>query len=176
MGRRARTALLQSGRPHPLRCRNPDQPARHRRPVPVLYLHRAGILMAVEEQAPTERTTARRRIARALGWTARAFGLVLVAAVLLAFGALAYLRTESGLAQLTRLVEGLASNAQSRLTIGLIRGSFPEHLRLENVSLSDDRGALVSLDYAELRWRPWKLFSRHLDVSVFEIGIIDVHR
>jgi translocation and assembly module TamB len=132
--------------------------------------------MAVKEQAPTERTTAHRRIARALGWTAKAFGLVLVAAVLLVFGALAYLRTESGLAQLALLVEELASNEQSRLTIGLIRGSFPEHLRLENVSLSDNQGALVSLDYAELRWRPWKLFSRHLDVSVFEIGIIDVHR
>ena len=133
--------------------------------------------MATNEHTPsTEQPTARRRIARALGWTAKALGLVLVVAVLLVFGALAYLRTDSGLAQLARLVERVASSEQSALTIGRLEGTFPEHLRLENVSLTDDQGTLVNLDFAELRWRPWKLLSRHLDVTFFEIGTLALNR
>jgi translocation and assembly module TamB len=133
--------------------------------------------MATNEDTPTtERATARRRVARALGWTAKVLGSVLVVAVLLVVGALAYLRTESGLAQLPRLIETLASSPQSTLIIGRLDGAFPEHLRLENVSLADNQGTLVSLDYAELRWRPWKLLSRHLDVTSFEIGTIALSR
>ena len=133
--------------------------------------------MAADKQTPPiERTTVRRGVARALGWAAKGVGVALVVILLLVAGGVAYLRTESGLAQLARLVEWLASSEQSSLTIGRLDGAFPEHLRLENVSLSDQQGTLVSLDYAELRWRPWRLLSRHLDVTVFDIGTVDVKR
>ena len=133
-------------------------------------------MTANEHASNPERSTGRRRAVRVLGWTGKVLGLVLLVVVLLVAGALAYLRTESGLAQLARLIEKLASGEQSTLTIGGLEGAFPEHLRLENVSLTDDQGALVTIDFAELRWHPWRLLSRHLDVSTFEIGTIDVHR
>ena len=133
-------------------------------------------MAANKQMPPIERTTVRRRVARALGWAAKAVGIVLVVILVVVAGGAAYLRSESGLAQLARLVEWLASSEQSSLTIGRLEGAFPEHLRLENVSLSDQQGTLVSLDYAELRWRPWRLLSGHLAVTVFDIGIVDVTR
>ena len=133
--------------------------------------------MAIDEHAPRpEHASARRRVRRVLGWTAKVLGLVLLVAVLLVGGALAYLRTDSGLAQLARLIETLVSSEQSTLTIRRLEGAFPEHLRLENVSLTDAQGTLVGLDYAELRWRPWRLLSRHLDVTTFEIGTLALNR
>ena len=130
-----------------------------------------------EQTSPsTEQPTGRRRLARVLGWVAKGLVLVLFVVVVLVAGGVAYLRTESGLAQLARLVEWLASSEQSSLTIGRLEGAFPEHLRLENVSLHDQQGTLVSLDYAELRWRPWRLLSRHLAVTSFEIGTLALDR
>ena len=133
--------------------------------------------MTANEHAPTPaRSTGRRRAVRVLGWTGKVLGLVLLVVVLLVAGVLACLRTESGLAQLAWLIEKVASSDQSKLAIGSLRGAFPEHLRLENVSLTDNQGVLLTIDFAELRWHPWRLFSRHLAISVFEIGTIDVHR
>jgi translocation and assembly module TamB len=133
--------------------------------------------MALSEPLPsTERpTTDRRRLTRVLAWTAKLLGLVLLAVILLVAGAFVYLRT-AGLAQLSRLIEGLASSERSTLSIGSLKGAFPEHLRLENVSLADDKGTLVAIDFVELRWRPWRLLSRHLDVAAFEIGRVDLNR
>ena len=102
--------------------------------------------------------------------------MALVVIVVLVAGVFAYLRTDSGLAQLARLIEGLASSERSTLTIGSLHGAFPEHLRIENVSLTDGQGILVTIDFVELRWRPWQLLSRHLDVTVFDIGTVDVKR
>ena len=133
--------------------------------------------MTATEHAPTpERSTGRRRAVRVLGWTGTVLGLVLLVVVLLVAGVLAYLRTESGLAQLATMIEKVASGERSKLAIGSLEGAFPEHLRLENVSLTDDQGVLLTIDFADLRWHPWRLLSRHLAVSVFEIGTIDVHR
>jgi translocation and assembly module TamB len=133
--------------------------------------------MTVDEGVPDPgRSTGRRRAVRVVGWIGKVLGLLLLLVVLLIAGASAYLRTESGLAQLARLIETLASSERSTLTIGSLDGAFPEHLRIENVSLSDERGALVTIDFAELRWRPWRLIFRHLDVATFEVGTMDVHR
>ena len=79
-----------------------------------------------EQTSPsTEQPTGRRRLARVLGWVAKAVGVVLVVILLVAAGGVTYLRTESGLAQLARLVEWLASSEQSSLTIGRCRELFP---------------------------------------------------
>ena len=82
--------------------------------------------MAANEHAPSHRTSD--RLAAGLrGCSAgrpKFWGLVLLVVVLLVAGALAYLRTESGLAQLARLIERLASSEQSTLTIGASRRGF----------------------------------------------------
>ena len=110
-----------------------------------------------------------------LGWIAQGLGVLLLVVVVLVAGIFTYLRTDAGLAHLARLIEGLASS-EEHINHRKSRGAFPEHLRLENISLTDDQGTLIAIDFVELRWRPWKLLSRHLNVTAFEVGTVDVNR
>ena len=110
-----------------------------------------------------------------LGWIAQGLGVLLLVVVVLVAGIFTYLRTDAGLAHLARLIEGLASS-EEHINHRKSRGAFPEHLRLENISLTDDQGTLITTDFVELRWRPWKLLSRHLNVTAFEAGTVDVNR
>jgi Uncharacterized protein conserved in bacteria len=117
-----------------------------------------------------------RRLRRVLRWVGASVGLLLILTLVGVAGAIAYLRTDAGLEQLRALIERVASTPEAELRIGHIGGSFPETLRIENVSLSDSQGPLISLDFAELRWNPGQLLARRLDISLFDVGTLAVNR
>lgn len=124
----------------------------------------------------TQPQAAQGRIARLLVRAAQVLGILLVAVLVLVAGTVLYLRTESGLARLARLIEAQVSSDRMTLSIGSLKGAFPEHLRVENVALTDAQGTLVSIDYADLSWQPLDLLGRRLAVDSFDIGTVTVNR
>lgn len=116
------------------------------------------------------------RLGRGLRWVAAGVGGLVAVVFAVVVGLIFYLRTDVGLATLAEAIEELASKPEATLQIGHLGGTFPEHLRVEDVSLHDAHGTMISLDHAELRWRPLSLLARHLDVTLLEIGTLALER
>ena len=76
-----------------------------------------------------------------------------------------------------RLIERLTA----RLTDGHVQlaglaGPFPAALDLGRLQLSDDKGIWLSAEHVSLRWSPWALLGRHVQVQSLSVARLDIER
>lgn len=132
--------------------------------------------MSESDKKPLTAPSTASRLKLRARWVKIALVVLLVVVLAVLGGTLAFLRTEAGLTTLARLIEHGARTPKTELRIGKLTGTFPEHLRLEDVTFSDAAGTIVELDRLELRWHPLALFDRHLRVSLLDIGTLTINR
>jgi translocation and assembly module TamB len=111
-----------------------------------------------------------RRALKIFAWAVG--GVALLA--LLSIGAL-YIagNTDSGRAMLQNLTQRLTSG---HVVVSGLTGSLPQHLVLERVQLSDDRGVWLTAEHVTLEWSPWALLARRLQVDTLHAASVDVER
>src|SRR5690606_4387670 len=141
-------------------CRRAAEPAaRHRRCLSGLFLARAGFLMAVRASPDLRDTTGIARAAGAVFFGTGALALMLVALVLAALN-IAPLRH----AALERVLAEVNRGA-ARISIGDLEGRWPTTLLVKRLTVSDAEGQWLSLDSAELRWRPAALLAARFRIE-----------
>ena len=69
----------------------------------------------------------------------------------------------------------------SRLTDGQVQltgmhGSFPAALDLDRLQLSDDQGVWLFAEHISLRWSPWALLARDVQVDSLHVGLLHMER
>jgi translocation and assembly module TamB len=69
----------------------------------------------------------------------------------------------------------------SRLTDGQVQlsgihGTFPAALDLDRLQLSDDQGVWLFAEHISLRWSPWALLGRHVQVDSLHVGLLHMER
>ncbi|MBS7706439.1 translocation/assembly module TamB domain-containing protein [Chelatococcus asaccharovorans] len=96
--------------------------------------------------------------------------------VVVALGLVVLTRTDFGRAEIVRLVERFASSDGMTIRIGRLEGALPAEMRVLDVTIADPRGVWLSLDQADLRWRPLALIRGRLDVELVRLGHLDVAR
>ncbi|MBS7697287.1 MULTISPECIES: translocation/assembly module TamB domain-containing protein [unclassified Chelatococcus] len=96
--------------------------------------------------------------------------------VVVALGLVVLTRTDFGRAEIVRLVERFASSDGMTIRIGRLEGALPAEMRVRDVTIADPRGVWLSIDQADLRWRPLALISGRLDVELVRVGHLDVAR
>ena len=110
---------------------------------------------------------------RALRITAWTFGAVLLLVVALAAAVLIAGNTARG--------RSLLEQATARLTDGHVRfaglaGSFPAAIELGQLQLSDARGVWLTAERISLRWSPFALLTRQVQVESLRLARLDIER
>ncbi|HEY4210578.1 MAG TPA: translocation/assembly module TamB domain-containing protein [Steroidobacteraceae bacterium] len=103
-------------------------------------------------------------------WTA---GSILGLALLLIAALLIVGNTVSGRRWIERTT---ASLTDGRVQLREIGGSFPSHLTLARLQLSDDRGVWLTAERIALDWSPFALLSRHVQVDKLEVDRLAIDR
>lgn len=115
-------------------------------------------------------TPVMRRALKIAVWTAGsllALGVLLVAAIFVVGN------TQSGRVFIARTTAKLTDG---RVRLSGIGGSFPADLQLARLELSDERGVWLSAEGISLRWSPWDLLARHIQVDRLEVDRLQVDR
>ena len=119
--------------------------------------------------APRARRSAGRRVLR---WTLIVLAVLLLLPVLL----LAFLETGPGRRLALGLIEDLGSSPGATIEIGESEGGFLDRLTLSRVTLSDDRGAWLTLEGVVLDWSPSALFGGRLEVELLGAETVALER
>lgn len=96
-------------------------------------------------------------------WLAGA-GLAVVAVIVLAFAALAWIGTDSGRRFVATRVENLAFDNGMKIGIGRIEGSVLGEMRIRDFTLSDPQGIFLRAPLVALDWRPLAYAGKHLAI------------
>ena len=107
------------------------------------------------------------KISIAVAGTLSLLGVALIATVFVAGN------TQSGRALIERLTDRLSSGHVRMTGLG---GSFPEHLTLAKLQLSDDRGIWLRAERITVRWRPLELLRRIVRVEDLHAERVDIAR
>ena len=100
-------------------------------------------------------------------------GSLLGLIVILVSAVLVVANTDSGRAFIARTT-GRLTDGQVQLTG--IHGSFPAALDLDRLQLSDDQGVWLFAEHISLRWSPWPLLARHVQVDSLHVGLLHMER
>ena len=110
---------------------------------------------------------------RALKFSAWVIGSLTVL-ILLSVGALFIAgNTGSGRAMIAKLSHRLTSG---HVSLSGLAGSFPAHLTLERLELSDDRGVWLTAERVTLDWSPSALLARRLQIDALHAASVDMER
>ncbi|GJL93911.1 MAG: hypothetical protein DHS20C05_03160 [Hyphococcus sp.] len=84
-----------------------------------------------------------------------------------AIGALGILfNTDGGRAWIVSQAEtSISKSIDGQLKIGAIKGNLPGHIILSDIEISDEAGIWLTLDQAELKWRPLTLLSKRYHIE-----------
>jgi translocation and assembly module TamB len=110
---------------------------------------------------------------RALKITAWTLGSLLALLVILVITVLIIGNTHSGRALIVRTTSRLTDG---HVQLAGINGSFPSALDLDKLQLSDDQGVWLVAEHISLRWLPWALLARHLEVDTLHVGRLHMER
>jgi translocation and assembly module TamB len=110
---------------------------------------------------------------RALKITAWTLGSLLALLVILVITVLIIGNTHSGRALIVRTTSRLTDG---HVQLAGINGSFPSALDLDKLQLSDDQGVWLVAEHISLRWLPWALLARHLEVDTLHVGRLHIER
>jgi translocation and assembly module TamB len=110
---------------------------------------------------------------RALKITAWTLGSLLALLVILVITVLIIGNTHSGRALIVRTTSRLTDG---HVQLAGINGSFPSALDLDRLQLSDDQGVWLVAEHISLRWLPWALLARHLEVDTLHVGRLHMER
>ena len=111
-----------------------------------------------------------RRAVKISAWTA---GALLLFIVLLVGAVLVTGNTDSG----RRLIERMTARlSDGHVQLSHLAGPFPAALDLGRLQLSDDRGVWLVAESISLRWSPWALLARHVQVESLSVGRLDIER
>ncbi|AZI36776.1 hypothetical protein NT2_05_03740 [Caenibius tardaugens NBRC 16725] len=105
-------------------------------------------------------TPSPRRRSRLVYWSTRIVALLLGAILL----SLIILNTPIGHRFVADRIAALEPSNGMRIKIGRIEGSLYSRATLRNVTLSDPKGAFVTIPVTELNWRPYNWFFSGLDI------------
>ncbi|HEX3847438.1 MAG TPA: translocation/assembly module TamB domain-containing protein [Steroidobacteraceae bacterium] len=112
----------------------------------------------------------KRRVFKITAWTLGG----LLAAVLLAVGGLLVVgNTDAGRAMIASWTGKLTGG---HVRLAGLAGSFPSHLRLERLELSDGRGVWLSADRISLDWSPLAWLSGRLQIDAVHASDLDMER
>lgn len=104
-------------------------------------------------------------VLRFLGWVA-------VAPVAVLAGVVVFLGSDAGRDWVTaRLLEAVPT-----LRVGRVEGSLLGDFAVTDLRLADEAGPWLTIDRAELRWRPWSLLRGRLYVSALKTDGVDMAR
>ena len=81
--------------------------------------------------------------------------------------------TDSGRAFIARTTSRLTDG---HVQLTGIHGTFPAALDLDRLQLSDDQGAWLFAEHIQLRWSPWALLARHVQVDSLHVGLLHMER
>jgi translocation and assembly module TamB len=81
--------------------------------------------------------------------------------------------TDAGRAMIEKVTYRLTSGHVSLSGLG---GSFPEHLTIEHLQLSDDRGVWLRAERVSLDWSPAALLARRLQINTLSAATVDMER
>ena len=110
----------------------------------------------VEVSGPVRRHRGRRAAKWALG--------VIAAVLLVIVGAIALLNSSIGHRWVVDQIAKVAPASGLKISIGRIDGNLYGKARLHDVTLSDPKGAFLTVPLVDLDWRPTSWFSSGLDV------------
>lgn len=105
---------------------------------------------------------------RVRGWVLRIakwLGLALAAAVLLVLGAALGLNTQAGRRLVADMVSGYHTQSGLNFRIGRIDGDMYGAMVLRDVTARDPQGSFASAGEIRVDWRPFRLFSNHVDLK-----------
>ncbi|HEY0767084.1 MAG TPA: translocation/assembly module TamB domain-containing protein [Steroidobacteraceae bacterium] len=111
-----------------------------------------------------------RRLLRIGAWTA---GSVLLLIVALAAAVLVAGNTAGGRAVIER---GIGRLTDDHVRLSGLSGSFPAHIDLEQLQLSDEGGTWLTAERLSLHWSPVALLARHVKVGDLRIARLDIER
>lgn len=100
-------------------------------------------------------------------------GSLVALVVLLVVTVLIIGNTAGGRALVVRMTSRLTGG---HVQIAGIHGSFPAALDLDELQLSDDRGAWLVAEHISLRWSPFALLTGHVDVHTLHVSRLHVER
>jgi translocation and assembly module TamB len=81
--------------------------------------------------------------------------------------------TSAGRVQIEKLVARLTSG---NVQLSGLAGSFPSHLTLEELKLSDSAGVWLTARKIELDWTPWSYLEGRLQIDRLQVASIDMER
>ncbi|MCB9947024.1 MAG: translocation/assembly module TamB domain-containing protein [Rhodospirillaceae bacterium] len=102
--------------------------------------------------------------------------IVLLVPVVVLAAAYGWLQTGSGKRWLADQIESAAAGPGMQLAIGELDGSVPFAPVVRDVVMSDDAGAWLTVDRAEVRLDPWALFGGVAKVELIEVGRVELSR
>jgi translocation and assembly module TamB len=111
-----------------------------------------------------------RRILRIFAWT---LGSLAVLALLLIGALFIAGNTDRGRVMIEKLTRGLTSG---HVSLSGLAGSFPTHLTLAHLALSDERGVWLTADRITLNWTPLALLARRVQVETLHAAAVDMER
>ena len=110
---------------------------------------------------------------RALKISAWTLGSLVLLCVLLVVAVLITGNTDPG----RRLIERLTARfTQGHVQLVGLAGPFPKALDLGRLQLSDDKGIWLTAEHISLRWSPWALLARHVQVHSLSVARLDIER
>ena len=110
---------------------------------------------------------------RALKISAWVLGSLVLLCVLLVVAVLIIGNTDPG----RRLIERLTARfTEGHVQLAGLAGPFPAALDLGRLQLSDDKGIWLSAEHISLRWSPWALLARHVQVHSLSVARLDIER
>ena len=108
-----------------------------------------------------------------LTWLARiVFLILLLAAVLFGIAQTPWAKRHLAAALSARL----SKPPERRVTIGTIRGVLPFRVQLDRFGVSDQAGEWLAVNHVQLRWSPWALVHRRVEVAELTARQIDLVR
>ena len=110
-----------------------------------------------------------RRALKISAWTFSGLALL----ILVLGGALFMGNTDTGRATIEKLTRRLTSG---HVSLSGLTGTFPQHLRVEHVELSDDRGVWLTAERVTLDWSPLALLARRLQIDSLYAASVDMGR
>src|ERR1700761_4067979 len=110
---------------------------------------------------------------RALRITAWSLGGVLLAVCLVVLGLLMFGNTERGRSSIESLTARLSGGY---VQLHGLKGSFPSHLLIDELTLTDDRGVWLTARHIEVSWSPLKYLTAGLSIEQGSIQELSMKR
>ncbi len=111
-----------------------------------------------------------RRVLKISAWVA---GTVALLIVMLGGAVMVGGNTDSGRVLIERLTFRLTAGTVKLSGLG---GSFPTQLTLVELQLIDHDGVWLTAERISLRWSPWKLLDRQIQVDTLQVARLDMER